>query len=51
MHQSELKWSLIGRFFTDRSINITVMKQTLASIWRPVKEVVIRDVAPNLFIF
>ncbi|XP_048226990.1 uncharacterized protein LOC125369194 [Ricinus communis] len=33
----EYQWSLVGRFLTDRAINFLAMKNTLASLWRPVK--------------
>ncbi|KAK6133887.1 hypothetical protein DH2020_032377 [Rehmannia glutinosa] len=45
------RWCLIGRFLSDRLVNILVMKNTLASIWRPVKGVFIKDLGPNLFLF
>ncbi|EEF41191.1 conserved hypothetical protein [Ricinus communis] len=47
----EYQWSLVGRFLTDRAINFLAMKNTLASLWRPVKGVCIKELGPNLFIF
>ena len=41
----------MGRFLTDRAINFVAMKNTLASLWRPVKGVHIKDLSPSLFLF
>ncbi|KAJ9190024.1 hypothetical protein P3X46_001261 [Hevea brasiliensis] len=46
-----LKWRVIGRFLTDRSINFIAMKNTLASLWRPIKGVVIKELRINLYLF
>lgn len=46
-----LKWCLVGRFLTDKVINVTAMKNSLASLWRPVKGICIKDLGPNLFLF
>ena len=35
----DFRWCLVGRFLTDRPINIVAMKNTLTSIWRLVKGV------------
>ncbi|KAK6141670.1 hypothetical protein DH2020_024591 [Rehmannia glutinosa] len=47
----EFRWCLVGRFLSDRIVNFAAMKNTLASIWRPVKGVFLRDLGPNLFLF
>ncbi|KAK6141825.1 hypothetical protein DH2020_024431 [Rehmannia glutinosa] len=47
----DLRWCLVGRFLSDRQVNFVAMKNTLASIWRPVKGVFIKDLGPNLFYF
>lgn len=49
--QEDYQWCLVGRFLTDRQINTTAMKNTMASIWRPVKGVCIKDLGPSLFMF
>ncbi|KAK6149044.1 hypothetical protein DH2020_016569 [Rehmannia glutinosa] len=33
----DLQWCLVGRFLLDRLVNFVALKNTLASIWRPVK--------------
>ncbi|KAM7516399.1 hypothetical protein LguiA_005982 [Lonicera macranthoides] len=43
--------SLIGRFVTDRPINLNAMQDTLSKLWRPVKGVWIKDLGPNLFMY
>ncbi|KAK6138367.1 hypothetical protein DH2020_027896 [Rehmannia glutinosa] len=45
------QWCLAGRFLTNRSINFLAMKNTLASLWRPVKGVLIKELGPNMFLF
>ncbi|KAK6140574.1 hypothetical protein DH2020_025681 [Rehmannia glutinosa] len=47
----DLRWCLVGRFLTDRQVNFLAMKNTLASVWRPVKGVFIKELGPNLFLF
>lgn len=42
---------MVGCFLTDRSINFNAMKSTLANIWRPLKEVRISLINPNIFLF
>ena len=41
----------MGRFLTNRPINFVAMKNTLASIWRSVKGVYVKDLSPSLFLF
>ena len=41
--QETTKWVLVGRFLTDHPVNSQAMKSTLASIWRPVKGVHVKD--------
>ena len=41
----------MGRFLTDRSINGLIMQNTLASVWRHVKGVCIKEIQSNLFLF
>ena len=41
-----------GRFLTDRPVNNSMaMKNTLSSIWRPVKAMYVKVLTPNLFQF
>lgn len=47
----DLRWAAVGRFLTDKSIKIQVMRQVLDSIWRPVKGVRIKAIEDNRFIF
>ena len=48
---NDFRWSLIGQFLTDISINVSVMQNTLAFLWRPVKGVTIKEIQPALFLF
>ncbi|KAK6149692.1 hypothetical protein DH2020_017217 [Rehmannia glutinosa] len=47
----DLRWCLVGRFLSDRQVNFTAMRNTMASVWRPVKGVFIKELGPNLFLF
>lgn len=47
----DLRWAAVGHFLTDKSIKVQVMRQVLASIWRPVKGVGIKEIEDNRFIF
>lgn len=51
MEENDYRVCLVGRFLTDRSIRVTIMKERMAGIWRPVKEVVIKEASTNLFLF
>ncbi|XVF76242.1 hypothetical protein PTKIN_Ptkin13bG0250500 [Pterospermum kingtungense] len=42
---------LVGRFLTDRHLNFNVMKNRMASVWRPGKGVCIRDLGDGLYLF
>ncbi|KAK6159165.1 hypothetical protein DH2020_006479 [Rehmannia glutinosa] len=33
----EFRWCLVGRFLSERQVNFLAMKNTLASLWRPIK--------------
>ncbi|KAJ8758931.1 hypothetical protein K2173_002710 [Erythroxylum novogranatense] len=47
----DFRWSLVGSFLTQKPIHMQSMKDTLASLWRPVMGVYIKDIDPNRFIF
>ncbi|XWS07884.1 hypothetical protein CRYUN_Cryun41cG0030700 [Craigia yunnanensis] len=47
----DFQWCLVGRFLTDRVINLMTMKNTLASTRRPVKGVCIKKLSLILFLF
>lgn len=42
---------LVGRFLTEKSINVRVMKTKMADIWRPAIGITIKDIKPGLFLF
>ncbi|XWS62033.1 hypothetical protein CRYUN_Cryun07bG0176100 [Craigia yunnanensis] len=48
---TDFQWCLAGQFLTDRVINLMAMKNTLASIWRPVKGSYIKELSLTLFLF
>ncbi|MCI78206.1 hypothetical protein A2U01_0099476, partial [Trifolium medium] len=40
--QVDLRWCLIGRFLSDRTILFTSMKVRMAELWKPMKWVTIK---------
>lgn len=42
---------LVGRLVTDKHIKFPIMRDTLASVWRPGKGVSITEAATNLYLF
>lgn len=47
----DLWWCLIDRVLCDRPINLKSMKGRVASMWRPVKGVLIKEAKNELFMF
>lgn len=43
----ESRFCLVGRFLKDKVINLSAMKNTMASLWRPRKGVCIKDLSPR----
>ena len=37
------QWCLLSHFLTDQSVNFQAIKQTLTTLWKPVKSVAIHD--------
>ncbi|KAM7462720.1 hypothetical protein LguiA_030841 [Lonicera macranthoides] len=50
-NEASSQYSLVGRFITDRSINVTAKQDTMSRVWRPVRGVWIKELSPNLFLF
>ncbi|KAL8536022.1 hypothetical protein ACS0TY_011600 [Phlomoides rotata] len=42
---------LVGRFLTMQTVNVTSMKNTLASVWRPMRGVSIKPIGKGRFLF
>ncbi|KAL8508104.1 hypothetical protein ACS0TY_018603 [Phlomoides rotata] len=42
---------LVGRFITQQTVNVTSMRNTLASIWRPMRGVSIKHIGEGSFLF
>ena len=49
--KNESRYCLVGRFLTNKVINFTAMKNTMAALWRPGKGVCIKNLSPTLFLF
>lgn len=47
----DLRWAAVGRFLTDKNIRVEAIQQVLASVWRPVRGVRVKDIAGNRFVF
>ena len=48
---TDMRYALIGRFFTDKSINFVAMKNTMASIWEPAKGIAVTEVEASRYLF
>jgi 14-3-3 protein epsilon len=46
-----LNLCLIGRFLTEKSIRTNIIKEHLANLWMPQRQVTIKKVASSLFLF
>lgn len=42
---------MVGRFLTEKNINVKVMKTKMTDIWRPAMGITIKDLKPGLFLF
>lgn len=42
---------LVGRFLTEKNINVRAMRTKLADLWKPAMGVNIRDLKPGIFLF
>lgn len=47
----DLELCLVGRFLTDRSIRVHIMRERLAGIWRSGKGVSIKELDNGIFLF
>ncbi|XP_030486981.2 uncharacterized protein LOC115703884 [Cannabis sativa] len=45
------RWCLVGRFLTDRTIDFEAMQHKMASLWRPVRGLFVKELEPNFFLF
>lgn len=48
---ADLKLCVVGRFADNRDTNIDVLQHTLEPIWRPIKKMVVSQMAPRHFMF
>lgn len=42
---------LVGRFLTEKNINVRAMKSKLADLWKPAMGISVKDLKPGLFLF
>lgn len=42
---------LVGKVLTDKTVNFNVVKNRMASVWRPCKGMNMKEVDPNLYVF
>lgn len=47
----DVQLCLVGCFITDHTIRSHVMKERMAEIWRPLKEVSMKESSPGIFLF
>lgn len=48
---SEEVFTLVGTVLTEKTIKFNFIKETLATIWRPGRGMVAKEISPNLFVF
>lgn len=47
----DLRWAAVGRFLSEKAIKFDVMRQVLASVWRPVFGIHVKELSGNLYLF
>lgn len=47
----DLRFSLVGRFITDKTVKFLFMRDTMATVWKPVKGMAAKEIAHNTFLF
>ena len=47
----DLRWAVVGRFLTEKTINVSLMKNIMASVWRLVRCMRVKVCKSNLFFF
>ncbi|XVF40475.1 hypothetical protein PTKIN_Ptkin01aG0116600 [Pterospermum kingtungense] len=45
------QFCLVGRFLTDRPLNFNVLQNRMASVWRSIKGVCVKDIGGGLYLF
>ena len=49
--QDSYRWTLVGRFLAEKHIDFIAMQNLMASLWRPVKGMIVKDLGNALFLF
>ncbi|KAM7501804.1 hypothetical protein LguiB_000708 [Lonicera macranthoides] len=49
--ETDMRWCIIGKFNTHKSINFEAMQQMMASVWQPIMGMWAKDLDSNLFLF
>ena len=47
----DFRWAVVGRFLTEKTINVSLMKNIMASVWRLVRCMRVKVCKSNLFFF
>ena len=47
----DLHWAIVGRFLTVKSLNFVSMKNVLASVWRSICGMCVKELQNNQYIF
>ena len=47
----DLRWTTVGRFLTQKSLNFVSMKNVLAFVWRLVCGMCVKELQNNLYLF
>lgn len=48
---NKFEMCLVGRFLTEKALNVRAMKSKIADIWRPARGINIKDLRPGVYLF
>ncbi|XP_074327536.1 uncharacterized protein LOC141665451 [Apium graveolens] len=47
----DMRWCLVGRFFTESYVDFQAMQHKMASLWKPGRGLYVKEIEPNRYIF
>lgn len=45
------QWCLLGRLLSERPVNFEALRDVMATLWRPVKGLVVKEITANRYLF
>ncbi|XP_031092274.1 uncharacterized protein LOC115996968 [Ipomoea triloba] len=49
--EEDLRFSLVGKLITDKTVKFPFMRDTMATVWRPGKGMAVKELTNNIFLF